>query len=172
MLVVVDRKGGRPLDDEFRAQLLVHLNSYRLAGFDLELADPVYVALDVNLAICLAPGFFPADVRQRLYDAFSAAELPDGRRGFFHPDRLSFGQPVFLSQVVATAMQVPGVEWVNTRDPRVRFQRFGVASTGELERQVISMGAMEIARLDNSPSLPENGRLSFELEGGRGRGTP
>jgi len=62
---------------------------------------------------------------------------------------------------------VPGVEWVDTRDPRVRFQRFGLAAAGELADQVITIGPTEIARLENSPSLPEHGRLGFDLDGGR-----
>jgi hypothetical protein len=32
---------------------------------------------------------------------------------------------------------------------------------------MIPIGALEIARLDNSPSLPEHGRLGFDLDGGR-----
>jgi hypothetical protein len=167
MLVVVDRFGGRPLDPEFRGALRAHLDRYRLAGFDLALADPVYVSLDLHLVVCVKPGFFRADVRAGLLDAFTAGTRADGRDGFFHPDRFTFGQPVHLGGVVAAAMEVPGVEWVNTRDPRVRFQRLGLAAAGELANQVIAMGPMEIARLDNSPSLPEHGRLGFDLEGGR-----
>jgi predicted phage baseplate assembly protein len=167
MLVVVDRLGGRLLDAEFRAGLRAHLARYRLAGFDLELADPIHVSLDVNLVVCVRPGFFRSDVRKSLLDAFTAGQRTDGRHGFFHPDRFSFGQPVHLGNVVAAAMAVPGVEWVDTRDPRVRFQRFGRAAAGELAGQVIAMGPMEIARLDNSPSLPENGRLGVDLDGGR-----
>lgn len=167
MLVVVDRLGGRPLDDEFRAGLRAHLERARLAGFDLELAEPVHVALDLNLVVCVTSGSFRADVRRDLLDAFSAGRRRDGSLGFFHPDRFTFGQPVHLSQVVATAMAVPGVEWVDTRDPRVRFQRLAVAAAAELDRQEIAMGPTEIARLDNSPSLPENGRLGFDLDGGR-----
>lgn len=167
MLVVVDRRGGRPLDADFRAGLLAHLERARLAGFDLELAEPVYVSLDLNLVACVAPGYFRADVRRDLLDAFTAGRRRDGELGFFHPDRLTFGQPLHLSQVVATAMAVPGVEWVDTRDPRVRFQRLGVAATDELARQVITLGPTEIARCDNAPSLPEHGRLGFDLDGGR-----
>ena len=167
ILVVVDRKGGRLLDPEFRDGLLRYLGRFRLAGFDLELADPVYVSLDLNLVICVKPGFFRADVRRSLYDTFTAGDRRDGSPGFFDPDRFSFGQPVHLSRVVAAAMEVPGVEWVDTRDARVRFQRFSLAAAGELANQAIAMGPTEIARLENSPSLPEHGRLGFDLEGGR-----
>jgi hypothetical protein len=170
MVVVVDRKGGRTLDadPEFRDGLVAHLDDFRLAGFDLQLADPVFVSLDLHLVICVKPGFFRADVRRSLLDVFTAGERRDGGGpGFFHPDHFTFAQPVHLSQVVAAAMAVPGVEWVDTRDPRVRFQRFGRAAAGELASQVIAMGTTEIARLESSPSLPEHGRLGFDLDGGR-----
>jgi hypothetical protein len=96
-------------------------------------------------------------------------DLPDGRRGFFHPDNFTFGQPVYLSQVVAAAMQVPGVAWVDTDDtpPKPnRFRRWGQASHGELAAGRISLGRLEIARLDNDPNRPENGKLEFIMEGG------
>ena len=45
--------------------------------------------------------------------------LADGRFGFFHPDRLTFGGPVHLSAILAAAHSVPGVESVDV----VSFQR-------------------------------------------------
>ena len=140
----------------------------RQSGLGHKGADPVFVPLDLNLVICVQPGFFRADVRRGLLDAFTAGERrAGGGPGFFHPDHFTFAQPVHLSRVVAAAMEVPGVEWVDTRDPRVRFQRFGRAAAGELANQTIAMGTTEIARLENSPSLPEHGRLGFDLDGGR-----
>ena len=38
-----------------------------------------------------------------LLDVFSARDLPDGRRGVFHPDNFTFGQPVYLSRLYAAA---------------------------------------------------------------------
>src|SRR5262249_47497973 len=100
---------------------------------------------------------------------FSNHDLPDGRRGFFHPDNFTFGQPVFLSQMVAAAMSVPGVRWVDTNDdpPRPnRFKRRGEASHNETAGGRISYAPLEIARLDNDPSQPENGKIQFFMEGG------
>jgi Baseplate J-like protein len=167
VFVAVDRKGGRALDPGFRDELLEYLERFRLAGQDLELEPPVLVPLELRLVVCVKPGYFRDQVRHALFEAFAAGDLPDGRRGFFHPDNFSFAQPLHLSQVVNAAMQVPGVEWVDPTDPGFRFQRFGERPNRELENGVLPMGRLEIARLDNSPSLPENGRLDFQLAGGQ-----
>ena len=62
-------------------------------------------------------------------------------------------------------MQVPGVIWVNTE----RFERWGqVQSTVDQDKidAVINIGRLEIARLDNAPNAPENGRIEFIMKGG------
>ena len=116
--------------------------------------------LDIELHVCAKPGYFAADVEQRLLDAFSAGRLPGGGTGFFHPDRFTFGQPVYLSAVIAAAMAVPGVAYVTP----VRFQRLGRNPAGEIASGRIPMARLEIARLDNDPNAPENGRLRFDVD--------
>jgi hypothetical protein len=59
-------------------------------------------------------------------------------------------------------MAVPGVMWVDV----TRFQRWGKSALGELVEGRILLGRLEIARLDNDPSQPENGKMEFHLEGG------
>ena len=65
---------------------------------------------------------FRSDVERELFDVLSNQDLPDGRRGLFHPDNFTFGQPVYLSALYAAAHQVAGVESVEVRT----FQRLGV----------------------------------------------
>ena len=102
-----------------------------------------------------------------MLETFSNRDLPDGRRGFFHPDNFTFGQPVYLSQIVAAVMQVSGVRWVDIdRSQGSRFQRWGQAAHGELKNGQIDIGRLEIARLDNDPNAPENGKIDFIMEGG------
>ena len=50
-----------------------------------------------------------ATSRRALLDVFSNRLLPDGRRGFFHPDNLTFGAGIFVSRMVAAAQAVAGV---------------------------------------------------------------
>jgi len=169
MFVTVDRTGGRRVDAAFEATLTAFLDRYRLAGHDVEIAPPVFVPLDLALRICVESGHLQSEVKQELLAAFSNHDLPDGRRGFFHPDNWTFGDPVYLSKVVALAMNVAGVRWVDldeTVDPPARFQRWGEASRGEVAAGMIEMGRFEVAQLDNDANQPENGRLEFHLEGG------
>jgi hypothetical protein len=123
----------------------------------------------VGITACVAPGYFRSDVKQALSETFSNRDLPDGRRGYFHPDNFTFGQPIYLSRRVAAAMEIPGVLWVDVDDtpPKPnRFQRWGEAARGEIAAGMISMGRLEIARLDNDPNAQENGRIEFYMEGG------
>lgn len=169
MFVTIDRASGLPVDAAFQAEILSLIDQFRLAGYDLEIDAPIFVPLDIAISVCVAPGYFQEDVQADLLEVFSNLVLPDGRRGFFHPANFTFGQPVYLSQVVATAMQVPGVLWVDTNDvppaPN-RFKRWGQASQGETAAGRISFSRLEIARLSNDPSQPENGKIEFLMEGG------
>ena len=60
------------------------------------------------LEVCVEPGYFRSDVKQALLERLSSRVLPDGQRGFFHPDNFTFGQPVYLSPIFAAAMAVSG----------------------------------------------------------------
>ena len=99
-------------------------------------------------------------------DVALLADLPDrlagGDTGFFDPDRFTFGQPVYLSAVIAAAMRVPGVAYVTP----LRFQRLGRAAAGEIDAGRIAMARLEIAQLDNDPNAPEQGRIRFHVEVG------
>ena len=161
--VTVDRKGGLPVDTDFKERLCGFLGRFRLAGYDLEIEAPRFASLDVALRVCVEAGYLRSNVKRALLgEAFSNADLPGGRRGFFHPDNCTFGQPVYLSQVVTAAMAVPGVRWVEP----VRFKRWGERARGELEAGRITFDRLEIARLDNDPNAPENGKIEFDMQGG------
>ncbi len=162
VFVTVDRKGGEPVDADFESQMRAYLDRYRIAGYDLEINGPVFVPLDIQLTVCVKPGYFRSDVKQALLNVFSNRELPSSARGFFHPDNFSFGQPVYLSQLYQTAMQVAGVASVQAN----KFQRWDKAANKELENAVLTVGALEVVRLDNDRNFPENGKINFVMEGG------
>ncbi|RIH82437.1 putative baseplate assembly protein [Calidithermus terrae] len=161
VFVSVDRKGGRPVDAAFAEELLGHLGRLRMAGYDLEIGGPRFVPVDLALEVCVAAGQFRSGVEAALEEAFSTRELPGGP-AFFHPDRFSFGDPLYLSQVYRQALAVPGVASAEVR----RFQRFGKTPARELEEGVLSTGRLEVIRLDNDPSRPEFGRLELAMKGG------
>jgi hypothetical protein len=162
MFISVDRRGSDTVNAAFEDDLRRFIERYRMAGQDIEIDAPAFVPLDIALHVCAAPGYFPADVERRLFEALSTAHLPNGDTGFFHPDRFSFGQPVYLSALIATAMRAPGVAYVTP----TRFQRLGRGPAGEIASGRISMARLEIARLDNDPNAPENGRLRIAVDAG------
>jgi hypothetical protein len=162
MFLSVDRRGGGDVDAAFEEELRAFLEPFRLAGQDLEIDRPRYVPLDVALRVCVAPGFVRADVKTTLIREFSRFDLEPGRRGFFHPDELTFGQPVYLSALLQRAMAVRGVAWIEP----LRFQRWGLPPQGELAAGRIRFDRLEIGRLDNNANAPESGRIDFVLEGG------
>jgi len=167
--VTVERSDGLPVDAAFKAGVRSGLEPLRLAGIDLEIEAPVYVPLDIAFTILVAANYFAFDVKSQLLAVFSNGVLPNGQLGFFNPANFTFGQPVYLSRMVATAMAVPGVVRVDTDDtpPQPnRFRRWAQASRGELAAGRITLARLEIARLDNDPNRPENGMLDFFMQGG------
>ncbi len=163
MFVAVDRLGGRPVDDAFRAEILQHLEKSRMAGHDVEVDGPAYVALEVHLHVCVQPDYFRGDVEAALLQAFSSGVLRDGRKGFFHSDNFTFAQPVYLSAIYAVAQSITGVRFVDVKI----FQRLGIDSRKGIDDGVLAMGRLEIARLDNDPNFPERGVLTIDLDGGK-----
>jgi hypothetical protein len=164
VFVTVDRFGGMKADDySFRNDISNFLNKYRLAGYDIEIDEPLYVPLEVKIRVCADRNHFREEVKKALLEAFSSRELPDKRRGFFHPDNFTFGQPVFVSKVYEHAMKVDGVNSVMVE----KFGRLGSKDNQDLEKGIIGVGTFEIARLDNDPNYPERGKIEIVVEGGR-----
>jgi len=162
IFITVDRANGSLIDDDFREKVLAFLAPFRLAGHALELDNPRFVPLDLALTVQVKPDYFRRDVRLQLQQTFSDQIQPNGQPGFFHPDRLTFAQPIYLSEVVNQAMQVSGVRSVKM----TRFQRLWQTPQGELEAGQLTFARLEIPLLRNDPNAPEDGRLAFELQGG------
>lgn len=161
--VAVDPLGQAEADDALLDAVYRHLYRYRRIGHDVAVRPAQYVAIDLVLEVCVASSFLRGHVKAALLERFSDRRLPDGSLGFFHPDALTFGQSITLSQVVATAQAVPGVDSVSV----TRLERLFEGPNDEIEQGVLPIGPLEIARLDNDPSFPENGRIRFDLRGGR-----
>jgi len=157
VFVSVDRVGGKGVDRTFAEELRRHLNQFRMAGVDLEIRPPIFVGLRVAMTVCVADGYERAAVKKALVKVFA-----NRGSGFFHPDRWTFGQAVYLSHLYERAVSVAGVDSVAV----TALERFGQPPRGELAEGVLRAGEQEILRLDNDPSLRENGLLEIVLEGG------
>ncbi len=159
VFLTADRRRGLAVDAEFERDLRRHLERFRMAGYDLEVDGPRPVALELALFVCIAPGYERSAVAREVLATLSNRDLPGGRRGFFHPDDWTFGQPVYLSPILAAVREIDGVVSVTAK----RFQRWGQEENDELEKGVLKVDRLEIARLDNDPSLPESGLLELAL---------
>ncbi len=163
VFVTADRFGGAAVDARFEAKLRRHLERFRMAGYDLEVDSPRYVALDVTLHVCVKPDFFRSEVLRAVRAELGNGVLPDGRLAAFHPDNFSFGVAAYLSRIVAAAQAVEGVEAVWAQ----KFQRMAAPDPASLESGLIPVGRLEIAQLANDPNFRERGRLTLEAGGGK-----
>ncbi|MFJ8531886.1 putative baseplate assembly protein [Streptomyces sp. NPDC093591] len=156
--VAIDAYGTGAPSAELLDSVAQALEPYRRIGHDLVVGAARLVPLDIALTVCAEPGHQHGQILAELYRV-----LGSGVRGFFHPDALTFGEPVRLSRLVAVAAAVPGVESVQV----TRLRRLFEPDRGEREDGVLRLGPLEIATCDNDPDRPENGRLAISLGGAR-----
>jgi hypothetical protein len=157
--LTIDRTQGLTVDKVFIQEMKAYMDCYRMAGYDIEISPPQYIALDIAADVCVKTGYYGADVKQVLLDTFSNRTLTGGQQGFFHPDNFTFGQTVYLSRIYAVAMAIDGVDSIEFK----KFQRFGKQANQELEQGKIEAGRLEIVRLDNDPNFPEHGKIDFTM---------
>jgi hypothetical protein len=155
--------GGLPVDEDFELNLIRHMDKFRMAGHDLEVENPTYVSIDLTLTVCIRPEYISDHVVAALREELSNHLLPDGRRGIFHPDNLTFGQTLYLSTIYEAALKVEGVESVQVD----LFQRHDQPGKSALTDRKLILDRTEIARLDNDPNYPEMGLLRIYPIGGR-----
>jgi hypothetical protein len=157
--VYIEREGGRAFDPYFRSGLYAYLEPRVLAGTALRVLEPRYLPLDIALTVYLRPDAQRFDVERALRLAFSAVDPS----GFFAADRFTFGEPVFLSEVIACAAAVPGVARVEVR----RFERWGQPARGEIATGRIQPEPLEIVRAESVAGAPQLGVVEFQLERSR-----
>jgi hypothetical protein len=161
--VVVDPIGTEDPSHQLLDHVDDHLYRYRRVGYDLSVRHAQYVSLDLKLSVCVRSDYLRGHVEAALLNVFSSGQLANGSLGFFHPDNLTFGEGVYVSKIVAAAQAVTGVDSVTVK----KLNRLFEAPNHELQNGILPLGPYEIARLDNNPSFPENGRLVLDLRGGR-----
>ena len=161
---LITEPGGRTrLEPAFKDNILNFISGFRLAGYDLKIRSGEYIPLEIDLSICVAPDHFRADVVEAVYQILNNKISPTGKKGFFHWDNFTFGQPVYISKLYSTVENVEGVVSVIA----TLFKKFGKLANQELEEGMIPMENWEIARLDNDPNNLENGTLRITAKGGK-----
>ncbi|MEP6899852.1 MAG: putative baseplate assembly protein [Rhodanobacter sp.] len=162
--VVVDPLGRETLPAGLAHRVAAQLNRYRRIGHDIAVRSARYVPLQIELFVCVLPEFLRAHVEAELRNRFSAGLRSDGMPGFFHPDRLRLGAPVFVSALLAEAQSITGVAHVEL----VTLARADSGQTGEVPVDgVLHLAASDIAQVDNDPDHPDHGSIAYTLGGGR-----
>lgn len=157
-VIVVQRKGGAPVDARFRGEVLAFMEPYRLAGRDIEIASPVFVPIQIKLCVMVSRSHLASNVLLALKTELETGTLANGQRALFHPDNFGFGQTIYFSQVASAAMNIPGVQWVDVDASNTVFQRKDAPKKFEANA-VIQLSGTELPRL-------ENGSVEFVLQEG------
>jgi hypothetical protein len=163
VLVAIDPYGQEQVDQALLDEISDRLHRYRRMGHDVMVRSAHRIPLDIELRICVLPNYLRGHIKAELLKIFSNKRLSDGSLGFFHADNLTFGQDIYLSKLVAAAQSVEGIESVTV----TKMQRWCELANDEIGSGVLPLGPFEIARLDNDPSFPENGKLNLDMRGGR-----
>jgi predicted phage baseplate assembly protein len=160
--VAVDALGGAT-NDALETAIEGRLERFRRIGHDLNVRPARAVPVDLELCILVEPDVIRAHVERAVLDLLGSRALPDGRLGFFHPDRLTFGGSIEVSAIVASVAALQGVRTAEV----TKLQRLFVGPDGELVDGRLAIGPLEIARLDNDRGAPQNGRVALIMRGGR-----
>jgi Baseplate J-like protein len=159
--IAIDPVGTTVLDDTLREELARHLNAVRLIGEDLEIRPPQFVPLDIRVKLCIHPEYWPEDIKFLLEQEFSDGFTPDGRMGFFHPDRWTFGQELHASQILGRIQAIEGVEHVIA----IALKRWNEKTPGT--DKIAHLRPNEIIEVRNDPDHMEKGFIEFKVKGGR-----
>jgi len=163
VFIAVDRLGGLPVDNPFKNTMRQYFDPFRMAGHDIEIDQPHFVSLEVEMVVLVRPEHFRSDVELALLSIFNNRVAPDGTLGVFHPDNFTFGQTVYSSPIYAAALKREGINSVQI----TTFQRQGKAASNAAPTGALPMDRLEIARLDNDPNFPERGVFRLVLRGGK-----
>jgi predicted phage baseplate assembly protein len=94
VLVAVDAHGLAQADSPLLDTIAGHLHRYRRIGHDVVVHPARQVPLEITLRICVLPSHLRGHVKAALLDRFSSRRQRNGRPGFFHPDKLTFGEDI------------------------------------------------------------------------------
>jgi hypothetical protein len=157
--VTPDPAGSTTLSKARRTELEHLMDRVRQAGREVHIADPVFLDIDLEIAICIEPGAYFGQVQERVIRALTGPTRYGGPRPFFDPDNFSFGDPLFRAELEAAIAGVPGALAVED----IALRRRGQADFTPFIDTALAVGSDRILRLANDPRKPEQGSLRVRL---------
>jgi predicted phage baseplate assembly protein len=145
------------------AEVEDYLSRFRRVGHDVRVVPAALVPLLVKVAVRRERHAEAGKVRAAVRAALAPGVGAGGRRGFFDPDELTFGQRIDAGAVVACVMAVPDVAGVELK----RLCRRSEPGDDAAATGFLAFGPLEVPRLDADPVFPEFGELIVEVEAER-----
>jgi hypothetical protein len=164
VLVAVDPLGDCPPENLFE-RIQAKIASYKRLGHSVRIVPARRVVPELALKVELPEYTLRSDVKTSLHELFSSRVLSNGELGYFHPDRTSFGDGIYISHLVSAGCQYLGKRVLNIEVEKLH--RPDIGPTQELEDGILRLRPQEIVRFDNNPALPRFGKLTINFVGGR-----
>lgn len=153
--VAPDPLGAIELSGPRRAELEARLDCVRQADREVFVRDPSFVDLDLEIAICLEPSAFGGQVKERVQEALLGSKTMCPKKGYFHPDRFTFGTPLGRADLEAAVQAVEGVAGVG----KICLRQRGVSGWRTFSEMKLEVKRNQLLRLEGDPRHPERGSL-------------
>ncbi len=150
--VTADPKGAFEISEVRLAELQALMGAVRQVGRCVITRQPVFLPLDLKIAICLERGFAFGDVLARVLRALSPSAGPGA---FFHPDNFTFGTPLSRPSLEAAIACVEGVSAVLEIQVRIR----GRTGYFTLDTPELAVADNRILKVENDPRRPGQGSI-------------
>jgi hypothetical protein len=160
--VTPDPKGTVYLAEDKRIDLTNQLNRFRQAGREINVMDPAYASIDLEIEICVAADAYAGQVKERVMIALMGKKGLRPQEGYFSPDRFTFGTFLERSTLEAAMQDVPGVKAIE----KIYFRRRGWFEKRLFAELSYDPGKNTIIRIANDPLHPEQGTLKLYTHGG------
>ncbi len=160
--VTPDPKGKVVLETANRVDLTNQLNRFRQAGREVNVQDPVYASIDLEIEICVAADAYSGQVKEKVFIAMMGKKGLRPQEGYFSPDRFTFGTFLERSTLEAAIQDVPGVKAIE----KIYFRRRGWFEKRLFAELSYDPGKNTIIRIANDPLHPEQGTLKLYTHGG------
>lgn len=148
--VSADPQGAFEISPGRLAELDARMQAVRQAGRPVIARQPVFVPLDLQIAICTSTGYAFGDVAERVLIALSPAT-----GGYFHPDRFTFGVPLRRPDLEAAIARVEGVRAVL----EIRIRQRGLTGWKLFSTPQITAAANRILKVEMDPDRPGQGSV-------------
>lgn len=148
--VAADPEGAFEIAAPLMAELRARLEAVRQVGRPVIARQPVFVPLDLQIAVCVTQGYAFGDVAERILRA-----LAPQTRGFFHPDRFTFGQPLRRPELEAAIAAVDGVRAVF----HIAIRQRGLTGWHLFDTPQITAADNRILKVEADPDRPGQGSI-------------